>query len=65
MSEQHPRLHPDLVDLWNEYVRRERMWAQDPTDIIAYRDARRAFEQYDKRRRELFELLHPDEDKHG
>ena len=61
MAEHQPDLHPDLVELWQEYIRRERKWAEDPTNGFAYRSARAAFESYDRRRRELFALLHPDE----
>ncbi|MBA1147678.1 hypothetical protein H0Z60_11505 [Ectothiorhodospiraceae bacterium WFHF3C12] len=62
MAEQHPDLHPHLADLWAEYVRRERKWAEDPTNRFAYHEAMQAFEQYDRKRRELFDLLHPDEE---
>ncbi|MGD8429362.1 MAG: hypothetical protein PVH31_03055 [Ectothiorhodospiraceae bacterium] len=65
MAEQHPELHPHLVDAWQEYLRRERRWAEDPTNPAAYRAVREAFEHYDSERRALFKLLHPDEEKGG
>lgn len=61
MAENHPKLHPDLVQLWNEYMRRERRWAEDPSNQAAYQAAQRAFERYDQERRALFRLLHPNE----
>ncbi|HKJ94098.1 MAG TPA: hypothetical protein VKA32_00545 [Gammaproteobacteria bacterium] len=63
MKESHPDLHPHLADAWNEYIRREHLWATDPTNSRAARDARKAFEEYDRQRRELFNLLHPEDEK--
>lgn len=62
MADTHPKLHPGLVQLWNEYMRREHLWAEDPSNQAAYRAAQRAFEKYDEERRALFKLLHPNEE---
>lgn len=42
MAKHHPDLHPHLVDLWQEYVRRERNRAEDPMNRFAYREVTQA-----------------------